>query len=252
MADAKMNRTKARPIPSGRVTRGAMRSGSRFFLSIAGFAELWLGANLLTGAARAVHAGELSVLLYAAEAAVAGIDHHRRDPRRDAAADRLRRRRRHADRGTRGCFTRSCSCGSFRIFTRSPGCIAKITRAPESACCRWSSRMANPPRAACLVFAAADPDQPAAAIPGHGGKRFIWPARSALGADVRCMSACAVWSDRTTVRARARCCWRAWSIFRFFMASWCWIALDLSLAAARRLRGAARRCRGYGAFPISL
>jgi len=47
-ADAKMNRTKARPIPSGRV------SAPRAFwfgvaLSIAGFVELWIGANLLTG-----------------------------------------------------------------------------------------------------------------------------------------------------------------------------------------------------------
>lgn len=47
-ADAKMNRTKARPIPSGRVT--APRAA--FFgvlLSVVGFAELCLGANLLTG-----------------------------------------------------------------------------------------------------------------------------------------------------------------------------------------------------------
>jgi len=47
-ADAKMNRTKARPIPSGRITP------SRAFwfavsLSVVGFVELWLGANLLTG-----------------------------------------------------------------------------------------------------------------------------------------------------------------------------------------------------------
>jgi protoheme IX farnesyltransferase len=46
-ADAKMNRTKARPIPSGRV------AASRAFwfavaLSIIGFVELWLGANRLT------------------------------------------------------------------------------------------------------------------------------------------------------------------------------------------------------------
>ena len=47
-ADAKMNRTKARPIPSGRVSpRQALSFGA--FLSVAGFIELWLGANLLTG-----------------------------------------------------------------------------------------------------------------------------------------------------------------------------------------------------------
>src|SRR5580700_10152325 len=46
-ADAKMNRTKARPIPSGRVSaRQALCFGG--CLSIAGFVELWLGANLLT------------------------------------------------------------------------------------------------------------------------------------------------------------------------------------------------------------
>jgi protoheme IX farnesyltransferase len=46
-ADAKMDRTSARPIPSGRVTAPhALLFG--IFLSIAGFADLWLGANLLT------------------------------------------------------------------------------------------------------------------------------------------------------------------------------------------------------------
>jgi len=47
LADAKMARTKARPIPSGRVSSiHAAQFG--VFLSIAGFLELWLGANLLT------------------------------------------------------------------------------------------------------------------------------------------------------------------------------------------------------------
>ncbi len=47
-ADAKMNRTGKRPIPSGRVTANqAFAFG--VFLSMAGFVELWLGANLLTG-----------------------------------------------------------------------------------------------------------------------------------------------------------------------------------------------------------
>ncbi|HEY7335695.1 MAG TPA: heme o synthase [Bryobacteraceae bacterium] len=46
--DAKMARTKARPIPSGRLTsRQAFQFG--FALSAAGFAELCLGVNLLTG-----------------------------------------------------------------------------------------------------------------------------------------------------------------------------------------------------------
>ncbi|HUA82719.1 MAG TPA: heme o synthase [Bryobacteraceae bacterium] len=47
-ADAKMNRTKARPIPSGRLTaRRAFWFGVA--LSIGGFFDLWLGANLLAG-----------------------------------------------------------------------------------------------------------------------------------------------------------------------------------------------------------
>lgn len=46
-ADAKMKRTMARPIPSGRVTPPhALQFG--IFLSIAGFVDLWFGANLLT------------------------------------------------------------------------------------------------------------------------------------------------------------------------------------------------------------
>jgi protoheme IX farnesyltransferase len=46
--DGKMNRTKQRPIPSGRVT---LRHAAIFgiLLSVAGFAELTFGANLLTG-----------------------------------------------------------------------------------------------------------------------------------------------------------------------------------------------------------
>lgn len=47
-ADARMNRTKMRPIPSGRLTRNqALVFG--IALSIIGFAELALGVNLLTG-----------------------------------------------------------------------------------------------------------------------------------------------------------------------------------------------------------
>ncbi|MGH9559279.1 MAG: heme o synthase [Bryobacteraceae bacterium] len=47
-ADAKMNRTRKRPIPSGRVSAPrALVFG--LALSLVGFVELWLGANLLTG-----------------------------------------------------------------------------------------------------------------------------------------------------------------------------------------------------------
>jgi protoheme IX farnesyltransferase len=48
LADAKMKRTQMRPIPSGLISpRNALLFGSA--LSAAGFAELWLGVNLLTG-----------------------------------------------------------------------------------------------------------------------------------------------------------------------------------------------------------
>src|SRR6202166_2971289 len=47
VVDAKMPRTRNRPIPSGRVTpRHALEFG--LMLSIVGFLELWSGANLLT------------------------------------------------------------------------------------------------------------------------------------------------------------------------------------------------------------
>ena len=47
VADSKMDRTSARPIPSGRVT-GPHALLFGIGLSIAGFLDLWLGANLLT------------------------------------------------------------------------------------------------------------------------------------------------------------------------------------------------------------
>jgi heme o synthase len=46
-ADAKMSRTMARPIPSGRVT-GLHALIFGLILAVAGFLDLWLGANLLT------------------------------------------------------------------------------------------------------------------------------------------------------------------------------------------------------------
>jgi heme o synthase len=52
-ADARMRRTQNRPIPAGRITadRGLVFG---IGLSIAGFAQLWLGANLLTGVLGAI------------------------------------------------------------------------------------------------------------------------------------------------------------------------------------------------------
>ena len=96
-ADGKMNRTKARPIPSGRITAPrAFWFG--MLLSLAGFLELWRGANLLTGLLGGFHDGELSARLHAAEAALAAFDHRGRDSRRHAAPDRICSRRRHAHR----------------------------------------------------------------------------------------------------------------------------------------------------------
>lgn len=57
-ADRQMRRTNRRPIPSGRVTAGrALVFGSA--LSVAGFVELWLGVNLLSGVL-----GALTLLSY--------------------------------------------------------------------------------------------------------------------------------------------------------------------------------------------
>ena len=69
-ADAKMNRTMARPIPSGRVTGphalifGIFLVDCRVYRPVA-------GRESADGAAGAVHAGQLPVSLYADEAAVA-------------------------------------------------------------------------------------------------------------------------------------------------------------------------------------
>ena len=47
-ADLKMNRTAGRPLPSGRLIAGrALAFG--VVLAVAGFVELWLGVNLLSG-----------------------------------------------------------------------------------------------------------------------------------------------------------------------------------------------------------
>jgi heme o synthase len=52
-ADARMRRTQKRPIPAGRITANrALMFG--IGLSIAGFAQLWFGANLLTGVLGAI------------------------------------------------------------------------------------------------------------------------------------------------------------------------------------------------------
>lgn len=47
-ADAKMNRTKDRPIPSARIA-ASRAAWFGVLLSLAGFIQLWLGANFLTG-----------------------------------------------------------------------------------------------------------------------------------------------------------------------------------------------------------
>ena len=78
-ADARMPRTQKRPLPSHRMS-SAKRMWFGIALSVLGFVELWLGANLLTAILGAVYAGELSVHLYAAEAADAALDDSRSDP----------------------------------------------------------------------------------------------------------------------------------------------------------------------------
>ena len=64
--DGLMNRTK--PSDSFRSHHRADALAFGIGLSVAGFLDLWLGVNLLTAAAGAVHAGQLPVRLHAHEA----------------------------------------------------------------------------------------------------------------------------------------------------------------------------------------
>ena len=87
-ADRKMRRTAGRPLPLGLLTPGrALAFG--IALSVAGFVELWLGVNLLCRIDRRLHAGHVSLPLYAPEAAHMVVHHGGRDSRRHAADDRL-------------------------------------------------------------------------------------------------------------------------------------------------------------------
>jgi protoheme IX farnesyltransferase len=140
-ADAKMKRTRARPLPSGRVTsRGALAFGA--ILSIAGFVELWLGANLL-----AALLGAFTLVTYlclytplkqrSKHSTTVGAIPGAMPPLIGfaAAAGTLT--------AEPGFFTPSSSFGSSRTFMPSPGCTATITREPESACCRLLSQTVN-------------------------------------------------------------------------------------------------------------
>ncbi len=87
-SDARMHRTRVRPIPSGRMKRS---HGFVFgvLLSIAGFADLWFGTNALAARARRVHAADVYFYVYAVEAVLDCVHDGGRSAGRDASTDRL-------------------------------------------------------------------------------------------------------------------------------------------------------------------
>ena len=154
-ADAKMERTKARPIPSGRVSARHGVVVRRAVFRSWDSSSYGCGVNLLTALLGLFTLAQLSVRVHAAEAAFAALDHHRRDSRRDASADRLRRGQRPAELGSLEFSTPSCSCGSSRTFTPSPGCIAKTMRKAGIRMLPVVEPTANPRPAALCWFSLA-------------------------------------------------------------------------------------------------
>ena len=87
-ADAQMNRTQAAPDSFGphRSCQGLLVCGGAVG---AGLCRVVAGGEPAHGAARGLYAADLPVPLHADEAEVVACDHHRRDPGRHAADDRL-------------------------------------------------------------------------------------------------------------------------------------------------------------------
>ena len=93
-ADRKMRRTAMRPLPSGKMSaRSALLFG--IALSVAGFLELWLGVNLLSGLIGAFTLASYLFLYTPMKQRTWWSTTVGAIPGRDAADDRLRRRRRH-------------------------------------------------------------------------------------------------------------------------------------------------------------
>ena len=87
-SDAKMCRTRARPIPAGRMKRS---HGFVFavLLSTAGFVELWLASECANGRPWPVHTAELHPCLHTVEATVASVHNGWGSAWCDASTNRL-------------------------------------------------------------------------------------------------------------------------------------------------------------------
>ena len=89
--DAKMRRTRLRPLPDGRISP---RAALIFSIAISDHRHALprTGRQLADRGARRIHADELHLHLHAAETGLDDLHAHRRDPRRDSAADGMDRR----------------------------------------------------------------------------------------------------------------------------------------------------------------
>ncbi len=133
--DAKMRRTRNRPLPSGRLQPATVM----VFGGVCACAGLVLprsGSESDYERDRGGVAGQLSVHLHAAQAGDLAEHGRRRDSRRAAAADGLDGGARRTRAAKAGRCSPSWRSGNCRIFSPSPGCIATNTRRPGSRCCR--------------------------------------------------------------------------------------------------------------------
>ena len=151
-ADKKMVRTQDRPLPAERLhpTRALIFA---IVLSIIGFVELSLGANLLTGLLglftlasylfvytplkqRTPHSTTLGAIPARCRRSSASLPPTARSPLRA------------------GRCSPSCSCGSSHTSTQSPGCIKTTIPTRVSRCCRsWTKRRFHHPPDSLLFLA---------------------------------------------------------------------------------------------------
>ena len=122
-----MRRTRARPLPDGRVPPADARL---FGIGAGGSAasRCWPRGQRARRAAGAGDADPLSGRLHAAQAPLAAVDAGRRRARRAAAAHRLDGGARLDCRSAAWRCSPSCSSGRFPISWRSRGCTATTTR----------------------------------------------------------------------------------------------------------------------------
>lgn len=137
--DAKMARTRMRPLPDGRL----MPVEALIFgvtIMAAGLAYLWFEANplsaIVTAAITLLYLGVYTPLKrVSAICTVVGSIPARCRPWLDGRRLGVR------SASSRSCCSRLCFCGNCRIRWRSPNFTGVILRAPESACCRSTIRM---------------------------------------------------------------------------------------------------------------